>query len=268
MILGLMATKGNVGRTELTRSLAAYKVERGEDVFVYEFDVSNPKLIEYFPWDSDVVRRQVSKVDVSKCTLAGKCISACRFGAIEKVGEKLVRHPHFCRGCGHCKEVCPQGAIYFDEIEAGEVGSGRADKISFFAARLAPREAWEGLLIKRLKETYPIEGGPAILKAPLGLGAMSLRAVKDASSLYLVTRAHEGVEREINTFGQIVQGFDIPGAVIWRGKEVPEGVQKAAEGYGLKTLVLSVVPELGGTTRQEEEGTLEEIWNLGGGERK
>ncbi len=267
MILGLMATKGNSGRTLLARSLAIHKEQRGEKVSIYDFDVSNPKLIRHFPWNPTVVTRQVSMVNMAKCTLAGKCISACKFGAIEKIGEKLVRHPHFCRGCGHCRDACPQNAIYFDEIEAGKLGSGRQGAISLFAARMAPHEAWEGFLIKKLKETYPIEGGFAILKAPLGLGSMSLRAVKDASALCLVTLPYKGVEGEINTFGQIVQGFDLPGALIWREEALPDGIKKVVEGYGLKTFTLPEASELMDTNSKDNCKVLDEIWSLGGGEK-
>jgi ferredoxin len=54
----------------------------------------------------------------NKCTVCGKCVAACAYGAIE-MGESFpVIIPEKCQGCGLCSSVCAQKAIaqdYFAE---------------------------------------------------------------------------------------------------------------------------------------------------------
>jgi heterodisulfide reductase subunit A len=79
----------------------------------------------------------VATVDPDKCTWCGKCVSACPYGAIERVSKPLPppkagpRRPHElaadavaahgreiatiseagCKGCGGCVPICPENAI-------------------------------------------------------------------------------------------------------------------------------------------------------------
>ena len=52
------------------------------------------------------------KVDKSKCSGCGACVSVCPYEAIE-IGEdgKATINKEKCHGCGKCKEVCPFDAI-------------------------------------------------------------------------------------------------------------------------------------------------------------
>ncbi len=259
MVIGILAVKGNIGRSTFIRSLSSFWAKR-EEVSVYEMDVSNPKLISFYPWNEKTVKRRVSRVDHKKCDLSGRCFEACNFGAILRENGRVTRKPYFCRGCGRCKEVCPKGAIYFEEMESGQIGSGRDENISFFAGRLSSGDAWEGRLIKEIKESYPIEGKNAIFKAPLGLGAMSLRAIKDADTFLLVTSEHQGVKDEINTFGQIVQGFDMPGAVVFIGKRFPEDIRQEIDGHNMTGLFVPFIPELGNAILQEKDPNVQEVF--------
>lgn len=46
----------------------------------------------------------------SRCIHCGRCIKACKFGAIHPENTGLVDHK-ICVGCGECVNVCPSGAL-------------------------------------------------------------------------------------------------------------------------------------------------------------
>lgn len=80
----------------------------------------------------------IVEYDSEKCMLCGKCVAVCSFGAIKPdvqkrkkvkaisneegfqidedqkaipVIKQVIDEKHFCRGCGVCTKVCPNGAI-------------------------------------------------------------------------------------------------------------------------------------------------------------
>ena len=63
--------------------------------------------------------RNIIKIDESKCTGCGLCVTACHEGAIGMVNgtAKLLRDD-YCDGLGNCLPVCPAEAITFEEREA------------------------------------------------------------------------------------------------------------------------------------------------------
>ena len=57
--------------------------------------------------------------NAARCTLCGKCVSVCPFGALT-MQEKNISVSEACRMCGACVRTCPQKAIYFEQ-RAGSV---------------------------------------------------------------------------------------------------------------------------------------------------
>ncbi len=270
MIIGILGAQGRVGRTTLAWSLARLLAEKGR-VALYENDVAFPKLVSYLPWQGEEVKRKVTEIDPTKCKLVGKCLEACQFGIIKKEGNRLLHRLKLCRGCGSCREVCPEKAIFWKEVVTGELGKAEEGNLVLYAGRLAPEEGWEGYLARKLKETYPVSDDPAVLKAPFGLSAASLRTVKEAEALILITRPHPTLSDEIKTFGEILQGFGLPGGVVVNfSQEIPQEISSLAGSWGLKSWAIprlkdllprktffEVAPEL--------RPILEEIVTLGGG---
>jgi indolepyruvate ferredoxin oxidoreductase alpha subunit len=67
-------------------------------------------------------RRIVGRIDLGKCSGCLDCVEGfgCpAFVAAEEEG-KLTIDPVLCIGCGACKPVCPQGAIYFERRDRSE----------------------------------------------------------------------------------------------------------------------------------------------------
>ena len=53
------------------------------------------------------------KLDESKCTGCGKCVSACPMGSIKESAQGVV--DGICIKCCGCEKKCPEGALYFDD---------------------------------------------------------------------------------------------------------------------------------------------------------
>ena len=262
MNIALLSSRGGVGRSTLAFKLSQLKINDTE-IFLYEFDVAYPKLISFFSnWSGQTIKRRVSKVLYDKCKFHQKCFDICQFGAIKKEDNKPVRIMSICRGCGVCLEVCPEHAIDWEEIISGEIGEAKIDNLTLYAARLAPGQAWEGFIIRKLKESYPIkENKINILKAPLGLGASSLRAVKDAHVFVLVTSPSIILEEEIRTFGEIVQGFGTPGFVIIRDKEVSKEIEELISSFELEPTCVPWIDSLKEEFPKEIETELQSFLN-------
>ncbi len=65
------------------------------------------------------MKRNIIKIDESKCNGCGLCIDACHEGALQLVdGKAKLVSDIYCDGLGDCLPECPTGAIAIEEREA------------------------------------------------------------------------------------------------------------------------------------------------------
>jgi Pyruvate/2-oxoacid:ferredoxin oxidoreductase delta subunit len=65
------------------------------------------------------VKRQIIKIDESKCNGCGLCVPSCAEGAIQVIdGKARLISETYCDGLGACLGDCPQGALTIEEREA------------------------------------------------------------------------------------------------------------------------------------------------------
>lgn len=65
--------------------------------------------------------RNVVKIDESKCTGCGLCVTACAEGAIKIIdGKARLVSDTYCDGLGACLGHCPEDAITIEQREAAE----------------------------------------------------------------------------------------------------------------------------------------------------
>lgn len=67
------------------------------------------------------MKRDVIRIDETKCTGCGECIPGCPEGALQVVdGKARLISDLFCDGLGACIGTCPQDAIEIEQREAEE----------------------------------------------------------------------------------------------------------------------------------------------------
>ncbi|NLK72335.1 MAG: 4Fe-4S binding protein [Clostridiales bacterium] len=64
------------------------------------------------------MKRNIIKIDESKCNGCGICIDACHEGALQLIdGKAKLISESYCDGLGNCLPECPTGAITIEERE-------------------------------------------------------------------------------------------------------------------------------------------------------
>ena len=113
----VISGKGGTGKTVITAAFAALaKNHVMADCDVDAADLYlllQPSIKERHEFKSG----QTATIDKKICQQCGKCIVACRFGAIS---QDFVIDPISCEGCAFCSYICPVGAIKMEENLAGE----------------------------------------------------------------------------------------------------------------------------------------------------
>jgi MinD superfamily P-loop ATPase len=136
----VISGKGGTGKTVITGAFAALaKNHVMADCDVDAADLYlllQPNIKERHEFKSGLTAR----IDKKVCQQCGKCIVACRFGAISPVRDKtpeasdgclwqpvsngvsqdFVIDPISCEGCAFCSHICPVGAIRMEENISGE----------------------------------------------------------------------------------------------------------------------------------------------------
>jgi len=113
----VISGKGGTGKTVITAAFAALaknKVMADCDVDAADLHLLlQPNIKERHEFKSG----QTARIDKKICQQCGKCIVACRFGAIS---QDFVVDPISCEGCAFCSYICPVGAIKMEENISGE----------------------------------------------------------------------------------------------------------------------------------------------------
>lgn len=65
------------------------------------------------------IKRNIIKIDESKCDGCGMCVPACKEGALQIIdGKARLVSEIYCDGLGACLGECPRGAITIEERDA------------------------------------------------------------------------------------------------------------------------------------------------------
>lgn len=67
------------------------------------------------------MKRNIIKIDESKCNGCGLCVTACHEGALQLIdGKARLISESYCDGLGDCLPECPTGAIVLEKRETAE----------------------------------------------------------------------------------------------------------------------------------------------------
>jgi len=186
MIICVASGKGGTGKTTVATNLA---VAFGEPVHFLDCDVEEPNAHLFLRPEMSATLDftvEVPEIDLSKCSLCGKCQEICQFNAIAVLPETALTFPELCHSCGGCFLVCAEDAVVSQKRLVGQVETGRRGQVTFAHGRLRVGEAMAPPLIRRVKQEASPHG-LTIIDAPPGTSCPVVTTLWGANFVILVT---------------------------------------------------------------------------------
>jgi MinD superfamily P-loop ATPase len=237
MIVSVASGKGGTGKTTIATSLAAVL---GSKAMLLDCDVEEPNCHIFL--NPEITYREevtlpVPKVDMSACTVCGKCGEVCQFSAIVVIGDQVLTFPEMCHGCGGCTLLCPESAIKEDVRPLGILEAGTAGDIEFVHGIVRIGEAMSPPLIKAVKKRIRPEK-TAILDCPPGASCPVITAVNGTDFILMVTEPTPFGLHDLRIAVQAVSPLNIPLGVILNRSDVGDkAVQQYCSEIGVPVLM-------------------------------
>jgi len=214
--IAVISGKGGTGKTIISASLAVLSapcVTADCDV-----DAANMHLmLRHSVLETYEFRAgQMAGLDRKKCIECQKCVSVCRFKAVDK---NLEIDPFSCEGCGLCAKICAAGAITMKESIAGEWFVSGTDYGPFVHAKLGIAEDNSGKLVSRVREAARKKAEEAgldtvIIDGPPGTGCAAMAAITGADFVIIVTEPTVSGLHDLKRAAEVVRHFKIKAGVI------------------------------------------------------
>jgi MinD superfamily P-loop ATPase len=214
MIISVVSGKGGAGKTTIATSLA--HILKAD---YYDLDVDAPNG-EYFLQPQDWQSRQVSQhqpvINQATCTACGLCTRECRFHALYKILDKIYLTETLCHSCNLCREVCPAGAISYQQMPIGEVRTGfsRRSMARAIIGDLAIGSTRGTALIQDIVRHMDASKRHVVIDGPPGNSCAAVAAIKPAELIVLVVEPTPfGLHDMLQTMA-IVESLQKPVIVI------------------------------------------------------
>lgn len=221
--LTVLSGKGGVGKSSIAASLAVL-LSRERSIVAADCDVdaSNLSLI-LRSGSQEVESREISSsekafFDEEKCTSCGKCKDVCPFGAIEWDDEKQVPkvNEFLCEGCGTCEIVCPE-----DAFEIKDVNNATIDRYDtrfdfpLVSGQLKMGEAGSGDVVTEVKEeAEESEAELMVVDSPAGIGCPVIASVRGSDYVVAVAEPTPSGFSDLKRALEIVEHFDIDVGIL------------------------------------------------------
>jgi len=239
MKIAVASGKGGTGKTlvavNLARTLAADR-----PTVLLDCDVEAPNdhlFLRPELGEPSVVAKRIPVIDEHRCTGCGACAEACEFGALARIGDRMMVFDELCHGCGRCALVCPCDAVGEVDHPLGVIERGHSGSLAFGHGRLHIGEAMASPIIAELKEATP-ERDWIILDAPPGTACTVITTLHGVDGVLLVTEPTPFGLHDLRAAVGVVRTLGLPaGVVINRDGTGDRDVETYCEGEGLPILL-------------------------------
>ena len=186
----IISGKGGTGKTSVTASIVSLLKNNNLAIIDADVDASNlyillkPSIEKEF----DFYGGLIAYIDKSRCVKCGKCISVCRFDAI----DSEYNISNLCEGCKFCYNVCDFKAIEMKSRFSGKWFVSNTSYGKMFHARLDPGEENSGKLVSKIKEAakeYSLDKkiDYIIVDGPPGIGCPVMASISGNDIAVIVT---------------------------------------------------------------------------------
>lgn len=221
--IAIVSGKGGTGKTVLASSLAALI----DDSVVADCDVDAPDLHLLL---SPTVRKReafqgakVAAIDPAGCTVCGKCLEVCRYGAIKNGDAGAPRAYSVdelaCEGCGVCAWMCPEKAIALNDSVGGEWYVSDTRFGPMVHARLAVAQENSGRLVTIVRSEarkIGIERGHrfVLIDGPPGIGCPVIASIAGADLAIVVTEPTRSGIHDLERIVGLTRHFGLRTAAV------------------------------------------------------
>ena len=229
----VISGKGGTGKTVITGAFAALaknKVMADCDVDAADLHLLlQPVIKERGEFKSG----QTAAIDRKICQQCGKCIVACRFGAIS---EDFVIDPISCEGCAFCSHICPAGAIRMRENSSGEWFISETRFGPMVHAKLGIAEENSGKLVSlvRTKAKELLEKGNydwVIIDGAPGIGCPVIASLSGVDCALVVTEPTLSGLHDALRVIDVTRHFQIPAKLVINKYNLNTGMSEKIENY-------------------------------------
>jgi MinD superfamily P-loop ATPase len=210
--IAVISGKGGTGKTVVTGAFAALaksKVMVDCDVDAADLHLLlHPEVKERHEFRSG----RTAVIDPELCRKCGKCMVACRFGAIS---PSLVVERFSCEGCALCSRICPYKAIRMEENISGEWFVSDTKYGPFVHAKLGIAEENSGKLVAKIrqvaKELAEDKGmDHIIIDGPPGIGCPVIASLAGVDCALIVTEPTLSGLHDAGRVIEVADHFKIP----------------------------------------------------------
>ena len=220
----VVSGKGGVGKSSITASLAVLLKRNGTNVTAIDTDVDAPNLaivlgtaLKDF---MDVKASEKASIDQDKCIACGKCIAACKPGALIGIEEKPALIPFLCEGCGVCTLVCPTSAISIARRVNGRIGVAETPYgFKLVSGQLDMGESSSGHIVTAVKSkgravAEDSKSDLVVVDGPPGIGCPVIASVAGADYSLLVTEPTPAARNSLDRMISVLDHFKIPASLV------------------------------------------------------